>query len=328
MVQTFIGDGPGYADGASWQARFCGPNALAILPDGTLYVTDSRNHRIRKIAPSGEVATVAGSGPPQGAGGRADGTAAASAFRYPSGIAAAADGTLYVSDTGNHRVCRIRQGRVDTLAGSPDGSPGKADGTGTAARFRYPAALALDASGALWVADLGNSAIRRIDPTGRAATTSEVPQPVREALGDLEKAPAPRRMVAWGGDDEGPEPREVEFAIGRLSGETRAPGSRLTLPRLAGDEDHHVLVMRRGDRFALLAGRRDQDGVIPGLDDETGLRAKFALPCAVAVAEDGTAYVAEYEGNRIRKVVLPQWLVGGSLSPPERRRFGRWRRGS
>src|SRR5438270_761957 len=59
-VETFAGSAPGYADGPGWQARFAGPNALAFAPDGSLLVTDSRNHRLRKVSPVGVVSTVAG----------------------------------------------------------------------------------------------------------------------------------------------------------------------------------------------------------------------------------------------------------------------------
>src|SRR5262249_538269 len=78
----------GEGEGPPWATRFNGRNALAVAPDGTVFVADSRNHRIRRLAPSGHVSTEAGGGEPGGPGGRADGypegvPAAAAQFRYP-----------------------------------------------------------------------------------------------------------------------------------------------------------------------------------------------------------------------------------------------------
>ena len=92
-------------------------------------------------------------------------------FSDPFGIAAAADGTLYVADgVGAHRVYRITPaGDVSVLAG---GEEGFADGTGARARFNTPSGLALDARGDLYVADTSNDAIRRITPDGRVSTVA------------------------------------------------------------------------------------------------------------------------------------------------------------
>ena len=109
-VTTVAGCGkPGYADGKGNQAALSYPYALALGPDGTIYVADSGNHRIRKItAPAdnragAEVATVAGTGAP----GHRDGAAHTAQFLYPTGIAADSDGTLFVADRGNHRIRKI-----------------------------------------------------------------------------------------------------------------------------------------------------------------------------------------------------------------------------
>src|SRR5207248_10089464 len=105
--------------------EFAGPNALALGRDGSLYVADSRNHRIRRVTREGVVSTVAGGSEPGGPGGMSEGPAPGALFRYPSGVALASDGTLYVADTGNHRICRVRDGFVRTVAG---GTAGRADG--------------------------------------------------------------------------------------------------------------------------------------------------------------------------------------------------------
>ena len=78
---------------------------LAVAPDGTRYVADTGNHRIRRIEPDGPIGSVAGTG----AGGdlEGDGTPAGSQLLRPSGLALGADGALYVADTGNDRIRRV-----------------------------------------------------------------------------------------------------------------------------------------------------------------------------------------------------------------------------
>jgi sugar lactone lactonase YvrE len=330
-VDTLAGEAPGYRDGPGWYAQFAGPNALAIRADGNLFVADSRNHRIRLVSPVGQVTTVAGSGAPSGQGGRADGPPAAAQFRFPSGVASSADGTIYVADTGNHRICRLRDGLVSTLAG---GTEGRADGQGSAARFRFPAALALDAAGALWVADLGNRAARRVDAAGGVTTPAAMPPVIAEALGDV-AAPRSGRMIQASPDGKG-LPTATQFAVGRRSAEAFLPRDPAAQPaeggqavgplRLFADADNSVLLAQRDPAPPLLvAGRRIKGIVANGTEDGPGHRAAFAVPCAVALAADGTCFVADYEGNRIRKVRLPRWLLAGRQPPTSRRSILRQR---
>ncbi|RYD49454.1 MAG: VWA domain-containing protein, partial [Verrucomicrobiaceae bacterium] len=120
---------------------------------------------IRKISPTGVVSTLAGSGSL----GSADGTGAAASFQGPQGVAVDAGGNVFVADQQNHKIRKISPARVvTTLAGS--GSGGGADGTGTAAHFNFPAGVAVDAGGNVFVADWGNNQIRKISPTGVVST--------------------------------------------------------------------------------------------------------------------------------------------------------------
>src|SRR3954469_4617182 len=115
MVTTIAGLGvPGLADGIASLARFSDPFAVAVGPDGRIYVADGGNsNRIRRLD-GDAVVTLAGSGE-----GFEDGPAGRARFNTPSGIAVAADGAVYVADTGNHRIRRVgADGRVTTVAGS------------------------------------------------------------------------------------------------------------------------------------------------------------------------------------------------------------------
>jgi sugar lactone lactonase YvrE len=132
-----------------------------------MYVADSGNSTIRKIASGGTVTTIAGTA---GASGNADGAGAAARFNNPSNVAVGADGTLYVTDSGNHTIRKITPaGIVTTLAGTA-GVTGNADGVGAAAQFNQPWGIAVDAAGNVYVADTENYLIRKITPAGAVST--------------------------------------------------------------------------------------------------------------------------------------------------------------
>jgi DNA-binding beta-propeller fold protein YncE len=171
VVTTFAGSGEeGDADGVGAAAQFYYPGGLALGPGGVLYVTDG-NHRIRMISPAGAVTTLAGAVTTlAGAAGFADGRGTAARFDQPMGIAVDAAGVVFVADCHNHRIRRITNGVVDTLAGS--GAHGFADGVGAAAQFHDPMGLALDpTTGNLLVTDVRNRRIRSVDPRTGTVTT-------------------------------------------------------------------------------------------------------------------------------------------------------------
>ncbi|MDR1306057.1 MAG: hypothetical protein LBK74_00600 [Treponema sp.] len=139
------------------------PQGITVDAAGNLYVADSGNHSIRKIANDGPrtVTTIAGNGGP----GLADGPGAAARFSFPKGITVDAAGNLYVTDFGNHNIRKIANDgprTVTTIAGAGDGTPGDADGVGTAARFENPQGISVDTAGNLYVADTGNYRIRKL----------------------------------------------------------------------------------------------------------------------------------------------------------------------
>jgi len=177
VVTTLAGGQPGFSDGPGAAAAFDTPSSLAIDRLGNLYVADTGNNAIRKVAPDGSVSTLAGGGAP----GWQDGIGRAARFDGPVGVAVGRDGTVYVADTYNDRIRRIaRDGTVTTLAGS--GIPGSQDGIGTAAGFDTPSAIVAGKDGVLFVADTGNDAIRRIDRDGTVTTLALPPDEGRRAL--------------------------------------------------------------------------------------------------------------------------------------------------
>jgi sugar lactone lactonase YvrE len=145
---------------------------VAVDASGTAYVADTFNNRIRKITSAGVVTTLAGSG----SAAFADGAGTSASFNVPGSVAVDASGTVYVADSGNNRIRKITSaGVVTTLAGS--GSYEFADGVGTSASFNFifnygivAGSVAVDASGAVYVADSGNHCIRKITSDGVVTT--------------------------------------------------------------------------------------------------------------------------------------------------------------
>ena len=171
----------GSADGQGSGAQFCNPRGIALDQSGNLYVTDTQNHTVRRIDPGGRVTTVAGLA---GACGSADGRALAARFCEPQDIAVDKWGNLFVADTANSTVRQIKpNGEVTTIAGQA-GVCGAADG-GESARFCRNSGIEVDAAGDLYVADTGNSTIRRITPPGRVTTVAGMAGSTGFAIGAL-----------------------------------------------------------------------------------------------------------------------------------------------
>ena len=136
-VRTLAGHAlqSGSQDGPAAEARFHDPAAIVSDPSGNLYIADSRNNAIRRIAPNGSVTTITASNPP---------------FDTPSGLAISPHG-LIISDTGNHIVRRLNaDGSIVTIAGVP-GQTGSENGS--IARFDSPLGVAASSNGTIYVAD-------------------------------------------------------------------------------------------------------------------------------------------------------------------------------
>lgn len=158
VVSTLAGSTTaGFADGIGALAKFNRPMGVAVAADGTVYVADYFNRRVRKITPSGEVTSLAGS-----TAGYADGTGTAAKFWNFTGVTVAADGTIFVADTGNALIRKITPiGEVTTFAGH-FGTEGFLDGIGTSAWFNVPSGVAVATDGTIFVADTNNHRIRKI----------------------------------------------------------------------------------------------------------------------------------------------------------------------
>ena len=221
------------------------------------------------FAQTATVTTFAGS---TSGGGYVDAQGANARFSLPRGIAADASGTLFVVDTGNHVIRRVTpDGQVTTLAGSA-GNPGSANGTGSAARFRFPWGIAAAPDGTLYVSDKDNHVIRRITPQGEVTTFAGI--------------------------------------SGSSGTEDGTSGARFTFPRglaldgsgnlFVADTNNHVIrrITPQGAVTTLAGGKR-----AAGSSDGFGDQARFEFPYDVAYeASTGNLYVADYGNDNIRKV--------------------------
>jgi sugar lactone lactonase YvrE len=175
------------------ELRWC--HGLAIGPDGSLYLADTDNHRVRRVTPGGIIQTVAGTGERGFAGD--GGSAARARLARPEGVAVGPDGALYIADTGNDRVRHVGpDGVIVTVAGAggqfldgPEPTVVRSGGDGgpaTAAHLNWPSDVAVGPDGALYIADTFNGRIRRVDHAGVITTVAGSGRP--SDLADAEPA--------------------------------------------------------------------------------------------------------------------------------------------
>ena len=213
------------------------------------------------------VSTLAGDGAP----GFRDATSPTqAAFADPFGVAAATDGTIYVSDSGdNNRIRKITpEGRVETFAGN--GTEGFADGLALQAEFNTPSGLAIDRAGNLYTADTGNNRIRKISPLGVVSTIA--------GDGTAGYADGPASQAEF----DGPIGVAVDKTGNVLVADTYNDRIRLISPN---------------GQVTTLAGAKG-----PGYEDGPANIARFDTPCGVAVALDGSVIVADTGNHRLRRI--------------------------
>lgn len=260
----------GNTDGVGTNAQFFHPHGLALDGAGNLYCADSCNCTIRRITKQGAVTTVAGW---PGDRGTDDGTGSEARFFVPCGIAVDNTGNLFVTDTRNNTIRKVQpDGKVMTFAGQP-GIEGSADGSGREAQFCIPTGIAIDGAGNLYVADMGNHAIRKVSAGGRVTTVAGRPGSSGSADG---RSGAARFCMPAGIDiDAG----GVLYVADSLNN---------TIRRISADE-----------MVETVAGIAGENGSADGPARFT----RFALPLNVRVDKSGCIYVADAGNGVVRKGV-------------------------
>ena len=308
VVTTLAGTTQAFGpnDGTGIGAQFYRPVGLAVDGAGNLYVGDSYNQAIRKIAPGGVVTTLAGT-PPYGL---TDGTGSAARFNVPYSAALDAAGNLYIADTFNHAIRKMTPtGVVTTLAGTP-GVQGSADGVGSAARFTNPQGVGVDGSGNVYVADTGNDTVRKITPDGTVTTLAGHvgSQGTIDGTGDAARFSLLFSVAADGAGNvyvgDGVNIRKIT-SLGVVT--TFATG--FNSPRgLAVDGSGNIYI---GDFGSNTIKRITPAAVVStfagtvgssGSTDGTGSAARFFNPAGVSVDGSGNVYVADFGNNTVRKI--------------------------
>ncbi len=297
----FSGDG-----GPATTAQLYGPSAVAIASDGTVYIADSGNNRVRKVAPDGTISTFAGSGsglgnillPPsfQSCAFSGDGALATSAqLCDPAQLAFDKAGALYVADFGNSRVRKISTGSIiATVAGSgqpvPLGQTGDAldyspagpfssgdGGPAIHATFNRIGGAVFDATGNLFVSDSGGNRIRKIAPDGTIAAFAGTGQ------------------AGYSGDG-GPALQATLFGAGPLAVDPKGAFYVIT-------GDSRVRKITPDGIIHLVAGT----GTGTGLNRSQGdggpaVNATLNEPGGVAFDAAGNVYIADTSNARLRKI--------------------------
>jgi len=290
QVVTVAGSGPAgplmgdYVDGPATTARFADPIGLCVAPDGSIFVADSDNQRIRRISPQSMVTTYAGSGA-SGVllGGYSDGPALQAQFSRPYDLVMDDGGDLYVADYFNHAIRRITpDGQVSTFVGT--GVGGYKDGRGQAARLAYPNRIARDRLGNLYVTEghsrdmyesRSGNRVRKIRPDGLVSTVAGSGKP------DYADGPSSRAHM------DTPMGLDVD-----------STGSVYVADYL----NHCIRLITPDGYVRTLAGTAG----LQGYQDGPAESALFSYPMDVLVNESARLlYVADMGNHRIRTVTLP-----------------------
>jgi uncharacterized protein (TIGR03437 family) len=163
VITTVAGNGTlGFSgdDGPATSAQLDYPGGVAVDSAGDLYIADSYNFRIRKVA-NGVITTVAGNGVP-GFGGGDNGPATSAALSRPSGIAVDSAGSLYIAEFNSSLIRKVSNGAITTVAGTGTSGFSGDNGPATSAQLNGPEGVAVDSAGNVYIADFGNNRIRKV----------------------------------------------------------------------------------------------------------------------------------------------------------------------
>jgi len=330
--------------GLAAAAQLFGANDVAIAADGSQYIADHYNHRVRKVSPDGMISTVAGNGT---AGFSGDGGPGVSAkLNWPKRVAVAADSSLYIADTSNNRVRRVGlDGNISTVAGGGASGDG---GLATAAYISRPEGLAVASDGSLYIAENGGNRIRRVGPDGiiatvagngtagfggdgGAATSANLSAPSSVALaadGSVYIADTNNNRIRRVGVDGIISTVAGDGSPGNWGNGGLATAAAIAYPAglaLGGDGSLYLSSGNQVWRIGLDgyinavagsglvastlepgdSGSGALGNVLEVGDGGAALAGSLSLPSGLTVAADGSLYVAEPGHNRIRRVVLP-----------------------
>jgi sugar lactone lactonase YvrE len=275
LITTVAGNGTaGFAGdgGAATSASLDNPAAVACDTVGNLYIADYVNNRIRKVAPNGIITTVAGGG----GSGLGDGAVATKATLFgPSGVALDAAGNLYIADLENSRIRRVAtNGIISTVAGNGVNTFAGDGGPAVKASLYFPAGVALDAMGNLYVADQDNGRIRRVAANGSITTV------------------AGNGVKTYAGDGGAATLAGLFYP----AGVTLDPAGNLYV---ADRGNNRIRRVDTNDAITTVAGKSAAN--FTG-DGGAATNASLDYPLGTALDAYGNLFIADGENNRIRQV--------------------------
>jgi len=294
IINTVAGTGSrGYSGdgGPATEAQLHSPGGIAIGPDGSIYIADRSNHRIRRVGPDGIITSVAGTGINGYSG---DGGLATNAQLYsPGGVAVGPDGSIYIADTINSRIRYIGpDGIISTMAGTtgPGGYSGDG-GSATEARLYLPGDVAIGPDGSIYIADTQNNRIRQVRPDGIINTVAGT------GTGDYS-------------GDGGPA---TEAQLYNPEGVAIGPDGSIYI---ADRKNHRIRRVGPDGIITTVAGTGNN-----GYSGDGGLPADAQLynPWGVTIGPDGSIYAADRDNRRIRRIgtPLPGFTVVDIVIPSE-----------
>ena len=259
----------GSADGQGTNASFSVPAGITADGQGNLYVVDQNNFTIRKIDSNNNVTTIAGQA---GISGSADGQGTNASFNYPNSITRDGQGNLYVTDPSNQTIRKIdSNNNVTTIAGQV-GNQGSANGQGTNATFYYPTGITSDSQGNLYVTDLYNETIRKVDSNYTVTTIAG--------------------QVGLQGSSDGPAANVDWFITPAIT--VDGQGNLF----VADNVNNDILKIGTNDSVTTIAGQVGNAGSANG----QGTNASFNTPNGITVDSKGNLYVADSGNDTIRKI--------------------------
>ena len=287
-ISTYAGSGSRGLSGdggPATAAQLYSPHGVALDTAGNLYIADS--NRIRKVTPGGTISTYAGTGtgPFSGDGG----PATAAQLSSPAGVALDLTGNLYIADDGNYRIRKVTPGgTISTYAGGGSSNFSGDGGPATAAQLNVPVGVALDPAGNLYIADQGNSRIRKVTPGGTISTYAGTDTP------------------GFSGDGGPATAAQLNVPVGVAVD----PAGNLYI---ADSGSSRIRKVGPGGTISTYAGG---GGGTPGFlgDGGPATAAYLNNPVGVTLDPAGNLYIADTYNNRIRKVT-PTVAVSTTPAP-------------
>lgn len=243
--------------------------------DGNVYIADSGNNRVRKVDSAGIITTVAGAGSLGNSGFAGDGgPATAAMLNSPSGVALDTQGNLYIADTGNGRIRKVdTSGNITTVAGRGNGITLGDGGPALNAQLSNPSDVAVDAQNNIYIADVGNGHIRKVNSAGIISS------PLRGGFGFCSPTPVP----AAGAD------------VGRATGIVVDASGNLFI---ANQTANCVQEMETNGIVSTLAG----GGLTLNGENVSATTVALGNVWALAVDAAGTVFLTDSSNGRVKKV--------------------------